>query len=168
MARAQQVRAIDLHQRGIVDRIVAEHPDAADEPEEFCRRIGAVLEHELAGPAPQRPVRRPNELAATSDRDRAATWSATRRRTASASAPVASTMNPPKISQPSTVAPATAVASALPGSPPRHRPENSSVVEAVPGIAASGASSTALTSARQYVGRAASTSSSRATTSPGA
>jgi acetyl-CoA carboxylase carboxyl transferase subunit beta len=43
------VRAIDLHQRGIVDRIVAEHPDAADEPEEFCRRMGAVLEHELAG-----------------------------------------------------------------------------------------------------------------------
>ena len=48
MARAQQVRAIDLHRRGIVDRIVAEQPDAADEPEEFCRRVGAVLEHELA------------------------------------------------------------------------------------------------------------------------
>jgi acetyl-CoA carboxylase carboxyl transferase subunit beta len=49
MARAQQVRALDLHRRGIVDRIVAEKPDAADEPEEFCRRVGAVLEHELAG-----------------------------------------------------------------------------------------------------------------------
>jgi acyl-CoA carboxylase subunit beta len=48
MARAQQVRAIDLHQRGIVDRIVAEHPDAAEEPEEFCRRVGSMLEHELA------------------------------------------------------------------------------------------------------------------------
>ncbi|MBZ5737977.1 carboxyl transferase domain-containing protein [Nocardioides mangrovi] len=48
MARAQQVRALDLRDRGIVDRIVAEHPDAADEPEEFCRRVGAVLEHELA------------------------------------------------------------------------------------------------------------------------
>ncbi len=48
MARAQQVRAIDLHSRGIVDRIVSERPDAADEPEEFCRRIGAVLEHELS------------------------------------------------------------------------------------------------------------------------
>ena len=47
MARAQQVRAIDLHARGIVDRIVAEKPDAADEPEEFCQRVGAVLEHEL-------------------------------------------------------------------------------------------------------------------------
>jgi acetyl-CoA carboxylase carboxyl transferase subunit beta len=47
MARAQQVRAIDLHAQGVVDRIVAEKPDAADEPEEFCRRVGAVLEHEL-------------------------------------------------------------------------------------------------------------------------
>jgi acetyl-CoA carboxylase alpha subunit len=49
MARAQQVRALDLYRRGIVDRVVAEHPDAADEPEAFCRRVGAVLEHELAG-----------------------------------------------------------------------------------------------------------------------
>jgi acetyl-CoA carboxylase carboxyl transferase subunit beta len=48
MARAQQVRALDLRARGVVDRIIAEHPDAADEPEEFCRRVGAVLEHELA------------------------------------------------------------------------------------------------------------------------
>ena len=47
MARAQQVRAIDLHSRGIVDLIVAERPDAADEPEAFCQRVGAVLEHEL-------------------------------------------------------------------------------------------------------------------------
>jgi hypothetical protein len=27
---------------------VAEKPDAADEPEAFCRRVGAVLEHELS------------------------------------------------------------------------------------------------------------------------
>jgi acyl-CoA carboxylase subunit beta len=27
---------------------VAELPDAADEPEAFCQRVGAVLEHELA------------------------------------------------------------------------------------------------------------------------
>jgi acetyl-CoA carboxylase carboxyl transferase subunit beta len=47
MARAQQVRALDLRAHGIVDRIVAEHPDAADEPEEFCRRVGEVLRHEL-------------------------------------------------------------------------------------------------------------------------
>lgn len=48
MARAQKVRALDLRAAGIVDRIVAERPDAADEPEEFCRRVGAVLEWELA------------------------------------------------------------------------------------------------------------------------
>ncbi|HET8560533.1 MAG TPA: carboxyl transferase domain-containing protein [Marmoricola sp.] len=47
MARAQHVRAVDLRERGIVDRIVAEHPDAADEPEEFCRRVGEVLRFEL-------------------------------------------------------------------------------------------------------------------------
>jgi acetyl-CoA carboxylase carboxyl transferase subunit beta len=49
MARAQHVRALDLRELGFVDRIVAEHPDAADEPEDFCRRVGQVLEHELAG-----------------------------------------------------------------------------------------------------------------------
>ena len=47
-ARRRQLRAIDLHALGIVDRIVAEKPDAADEPEAFCQRVGAVLEHELA------------------------------------------------------------------------------------------------------------------------
>jgi acetyl-CoA carboxylase carboxyl transferase subunit beta len=47
MARAQHVRSVDLRERGIVDRIVAEHPDAADEPEEFCRRVGEVLRFEL-------------------------------------------------------------------------------------------------------------------------
>ena len=48
MARAQKVRAIDLHDLGIVDRVVAEKPDAADEPEAFCQRVGAVLEYELS------------------------------------------------------------------------------------------------------------------------
>ncbi len=48
MARAQHVRALDLRARGVVDRIVAEHPDAADEPEAFCQRVGEVLRHELA------------------------------------------------------------------------------------------------------------------------
>ncbi len=64
MARAQQVRAVDLLHRGVVDRIVPEQPDAADEPEAFCRRTGAVLEHELvalrlrgAGTALQRSLR---------------------------------------------------------------------------------------------------------------
>ncbi|MBS45248.1 MAG: acetyl-CoA carboxyl transferase [Nocardioides sp.] len=49
MARAQQVRAQDLHRLGVVDRIVPERPDAADEAEAFCHRVGGVLEHELAG-----------------------------------------------------------------------------------------------------------------------
>ena len=35
------------HLGGVVDRIVAESPDAADEPETFCRRVGEVLEDEL-------------------------------------------------------------------------------------------------------------------------
>jgi acetyl-CoA carboxylase carboxyl transferase subunit beta len=48
MARQQHVRAQDLRERGVVDRIVAEHPDAADEPEQFCLRVGEVLRHELA------------------------------------------------------------------------------------------------------------------------
>ncbi|MDQ6935202.1 MAG: acetyl-CoA carboxylase carboxyltransferase subunit alpha/beta [Actinomycetota bacterium] len=48
LARAQQVRASDLRGLGVVDRIVAEHPDAADEPEDFCRRVGAVLRFELS------------------------------------------------------------------------------------------------------------------------
>ena len=48
MARAQGVRSLDLLRAGIVDVIVPERPDAADEPEEFCRRVGAAVRHELA------------------------------------------------------------------------------------------------------------------------
>lgn len=55
MARAQGVRSVDLHRIGVVDRIVAERPDAAEEPEEFCRRLGAVLHWELTQLA-TRPV----------------------------------------------------------------------------------------------------------------
>ena len=47
MAREQGVRATDLLAAGIVDRIVPERPDAADEPEAFCLRLGSVLRHEL-------------------------------------------------------------------------------------------------------------------------
>jgi len=47
MAAAQGVRSLDLLANGIVDRIVAERPDAADEPEDFCHRMGQVLQHEL-------------------------------------------------------------------------------------------------------------------------
>jgi acyl-CoA carboxylase subunit beta len=48
MARAQDVLAVDLARRGIVDRIIPELPDAADEPDEFCHRVAAVLEAELS------------------------------------------------------------------------------------------------------------------------
>jgi acetyl-CoA carboxylase carboxyl transferase subunit beta len=49
MAAAQGVRATDLWRAGIVDRVVPERPDAADEPIDFCRRLGRVLGEELAG-----------------------------------------------------------------------------------------------------------------------
>jgi acyl-CoA carboxylase subunit beta len=48
MARAQRVRSLDLRAAGIVDRVVAERPDAADEPEEFFGRLSDVLRFELA------------------------------------------------------------------------------------------------------------------------
>ncbi len=47
MAAKQGVRSLDLLRAGVIDRIVAERPDARDEPEAFCRRMGQVLEHEL-------------------------------------------------------------------------------------------------------------------------
>ena len=48
LAASQRVRSLDLLADGIVDRIVAEHPDAADEPEDFCRRMSQAIQHELA------------------------------------------------------------------------------------------------------------------------
>jgi acetyl-CoA carboxylase carboxyl transferase subunit beta len=48
MAQKQGVRSSDLKAAGIVDVVVPERPDAADEPEEFCRRVGQILRHELA------------------------------------------------------------------------------------------------------------------------
>lgn len=48
IAASQGVRSIDLLEHGIVDRVVTERPDAADEPEAFCRRLSHVLEYELA------------------------------------------------------------------------------------------------------------------------
>jgi acetyl-CoA carboxylase carboxyl transferase subunit beta len=58
LAAAQRVRSVDLLADGIVDRIVAEHPDAADEPEEFCRRMSQTIQHELAVLARERPADR--------------------------------------------------------------------------------------------------------------
>lgn len=47
MARTQGVRSSDLKAAGIVDRVVPERPDAADEPQAFCERLGEVLRQEL-------------------------------------------------------------------------------------------------------------------------
>ncbi|EHR50661.1 acetyl-CoA carboxylase beta subunit [Saccharomonospora marina XMU15] len=47
LAQAQGVRSADLLAAGIVDRVVPEYPDAAEEPEQFCLRVGRVLREEL-------------------------------------------------------------------------------------------------------------------------
>lgn len=62
MARRQAVRASDLLAAGIVDRIVPERPDAAEEPKEFCLRLGQVLRHELGGLAASREPYRAQRL----------------------------------------------------------------------------------------------------------
>ncbi|MCV7081677.1 acetyl-CoA carboxyl transferase, partial [Mycolicibacterium insubricum] len=43
------IRSADLLRNGIVDVVVGEYPDAADEPEEFLRRLGDAIATELAG-----------------------------------------------------------------------------------------------------------------------
>jgi acetyl-CoA carboxylase carboxyl transferase subunit beta len=48
LAAAQGVRSLDLLRHGIADRVIAEQPDAADEPAAFLARTGQALEHELA------------------------------------------------------------------------------------------------------------------------
>jgi acetyl-CoA carboxylase carboxyl transferase subunit beta len=67
MAAAQQIRAVDMRRRGIVDRLVPEHDDAADEPAAFSRRMGAVLAQEIAvmaaRPESQRLARRAGRYA---------------------------------------------------------------------------------------------------------
>lgn len=47
LAARQGIRSADLRANGIVDRIVPELPDAAEEPEEFVHRLSAALEYEL-------------------------------------------------------------------------------------------------------------------------
>lgn len=47
LAAAQGVRSADLLRDGIVDAIVAEHPDAADEPLAFTHRLSAAIANEL-------------------------------------------------------------------------------------------------------------------------
>lgn len=47
LAAAQRIRSVDLLADGIVDRIVPEYPDAADEPIDFARRMVAAIAEEL-------------------------------------------------------------------------------------------------------------------------
>jgi acetyl-CoA carboxylase beta subunit/acetyl-CoA carboxylase alpha subunit len=43
LAEAQRVRSADLLHNGLVDELVDERPDAADEPEAFCRRAADAI-----------------------------------------------------------------------------------------------------------------------------
>ncbi|SON60900.1 Putative acetyl-coenzyme A carboxylase carboxyl transferase subunit beta [Mycobacterium simulans] len=58
LAAAQGIRSADLLVSGIVDAIVPELPDAADEPVEFCERLSSAIASELDAlremPAPER------------------------------------------------------------------------------------------------------------------
>lgn len=47
MAAAQGIRSRDLLRDGIVDGVIGEHPDAAAEPVEFLKRVGAAVAREL-------------------------------------------------------------------------------------------------------------------------
>ena len=47
LAAAQGIRSADLLQSGIVDAIVPEYPDAADEPVEFSRRLSRAIAAEV-------------------------------------------------------------------------------------------------------------------------
>ncbi|OBI18311.1 carboxyl transferase domain-containing protein [Mycobacterium sp. E2497] len=49
LAAAQGIRSADLLRSGIADVVVPEHPDAADEPVEFCRRLAHAIAAELHG-----------------------------------------------------------------------------------------------------------------------
>jgi acetyl-CoA carboxylase carboxyl transferase subunit beta len=49
LAAAQGIRSADLLRHGIVDAIVPERPDAADEPMEFTQRLSALIANELHG-----------------------------------------------------------------------------------------------------------------------
>lgn len=49
IAQDQRVSARDLLELGIADRLISEPVDPADDPEAFCRRVGHVLQYEIAG-----------------------------------------------------------------------------------------------------------------------
>jgi acyl-CoA carboxylase subunit beta len=47
LSAAQGIRSADLLASGIVDVVVPEHPDAAEEPKEFCTRLSVAIAVEL-------------------------------------------------------------------------------------------------------------------------
>lgn len=68
MAEQQGVRSTDLFDHGLVDRIIAEQPDAANEPEAFSRRMGAAIHAELWNLTGEDPADRLAERARRFDR----------------------------------------------------------------------------------------------------
>lgn len=58
VAARQGVRAVDLLRDGVVDRVVAELPDAADERDAFLDRVSRVLADELVGLLSRGPAER--------------------------------------------------------------------------------------------------------------
>lgn len=48
MASRQRIRSADLLADGVIDRVIPERPDAADEPTEFSRRVGLAVRESLA------------------------------------------------------------------------------------------------------------------------
>jgi acetyl-CoA carboxylase carboxyl transferase beta subunit len=48
VADRQGIRSVDLLASGALDRIIAEYPDAREEPGQFCGRVAAAIRHELA------------------------------------------------------------------------------------------------------------------------
>lgn len=58
LAEQQGVASGRLRENGIVDRLVAESPDAAEEAEAFCVRLGDAISQELAALMLMRPDRR--------------------------------------------------------------------------------------------------------------
>ncbi|WP_033821302.1 carboxyl transferase domain-containing protein [Kitasatospora sp. MBT63] len=53
LARAQGIGAADLAAAGLVDQVIAELPDAAEEPAAFCARVGAAVAAALTDLAAQ-------------------------------------------------------------------------------------------------------------------
>ena len=58
MARQQKVGSADLQEAGVVDRIIAEAPDAAEEPDAFIHRVVDTLEYEIIRLLRQPPAQR--------------------------------------------------------------------------------------------------------------